>query len=109
MTGELSIARGDIVWASMDPTKGREQAKDRPHLVLSVPALHDATEMVIAVPLTTAMRPWPTRVRVTERSFAICEQPRTLSFARIRKVEAGAAPPEVADEVARVVARLIGF
>ena len=46
------IARGDVVWASMDPTIGREQAKHRPWLVLSEPALHRARGLLIAVPLT---------------------------------------------------------
>ncbi len=33
------ITQGQIVWLSMDPTRGREQAKHRPHLVLSLPRL----------------------------------------------------------------------
>jgi len=103
------IKRGDIVWASMDPTtRGREQASDRPHLVLSVPALHRATELLITVPLATASRPWPTRIAVNEQSHAVCEQPRTLSIERVRRVSSGAVPLATVDRVSKVVGRLIG-
>ncbi|MDR0847961.1 MAG: type II toxin-antitoxin system PemK/MazF family toxin [Propionibacteriaceae bacterium] len=85
MTGEIN--RGDLIWASLDPVQGREQAKHRPHLVLSDRRFHRARKLVITVPLTTAEKPWPTRVRVAEGSWAVCEQPRTLSIERITRVE----------------------
>lgn len=100
------IGRGDVVWASMDPTLGHEQAGDRPHLVLSTPRHHRAFRVVIAVPLTTSARDWPTRVEVRPGSYAIVEQPRTLSLPRIRKVEAaGLTGP--ADQVGQILARLV--
>ncbi|MDR0481659.1 MAG: type II toxin-antitoxin system PemK/MazF family toxin [Cellulomonadaceae bacterium] len=82
-----TIRRGDVVWASLSPTQGREQGGHRPHLVLSDERLHRTRGIVIAVPMTSKARPWPTRIPVGPNSFAISEQPRTLSLDRITKVE----------------------
>jgi mRNA interferase MazF len=101
----VRVARGDIVWASLDPTVGREQAKHGPHLVLSDQVQHRVMRLVITVPLTSVPREWPTRVEIAPGSFAICEQVRTLAVERITKVE------ETGYDVAPVramVNRLIG-
>lgn len=97
--------RGDIAWVSTEPTQGREQRGHRPHLVLSDERLGRNLGIVIAVPMTTARRPWATRVEVAEGSFAIAEQPRTFSVDRITKVE-----PIGYDvgPVVRVIAILLG-
>ncbi|GGM09404.1 type II toxin-antitoxin system PemK/MazF family toxin [Promicromonospora citrea] len=81
----MTVQRGDVIWLSMDPTVGREQAKHRPHLVLSSARQHRAMRLAIVVPLTSADKPWPTRVEVTPGSYAICEQPRTVSLERVTR------------------------
>jgi mRNA interferase MazF len=81
------IRRGDVVWANMAPTKGREQSGHRPHLVLSDERLHRSRAIAIVVPLTTSQRPWPTRVAIAPGSFAICEQPITIAVERITQIE----------------------
>ena len=83
----MRIDRGDVVWADMAPTVGREQRGHRPYLVLSDERFHQAREVVIAVPMTTTHKPWPTRVPVGTGSWAIAEQPTTVSVRRITKVE----------------------
>src|SRR4051794_40109113 len=47
------ILRGDIVWASLDPTLGHEQSGSRPVLVLSHSVFNDKSGTVIAVALTS--------------------------------------------------------
>jgi mRNA-degrading endonuclease toxin of MazEF toxin-antitoxin module len=79
------VQRGDVIWLSMDPTVGREQAKHRPHLVLSNARLHRSMRLAIVVPLTGANKPWPTRVEVAPKSYAICEQPRIVSLERVTR------------------------
>lgn len=83
-----AIERGDVIWLSMDPVSGREQAGDRPHLVISQPWQHGRTGIVLCVPLTTTNRPWRTRIQVEDGSWAICEQPRSVSAERIRRHDA---------------------
>ena len=46
------ILRGEICWADLDPTKGREQAGQRPVLILSQDIFNDRSGTVIAVALT---------------------------------------------------------
>lgn len=47
------VRRGDIRWADLSPTKGREQAGMRPVLVLSQDVFNDRSGTVIAMPLTS--------------------------------------------------------
>lgn len=100
------IDRGDVVWASLNPTQGHEQSGHRPHLVISRREYQDTFGMVIAVPMTHATRNWPTRVQVEPGSYAICEQPRTLSLSRVSKV-GPISHPDTAEQAAQIVARLI--
>jgi mRNA-degrading endonuclease toxin of MazEF toxin-antitoxin module len=100
-----AVQRGDIVWANMNPTVGHEQAGDRPHLVLSEVRLHLTRHILLAVPLTTQARPWPTRIAVADGSWAICEQPRSLALERVRRHEP---TRHDVDAVAAMVAFLIG-
>lgn len=85
------LARGAIVWVQLDPTRGREQAGTRPAVVLSSDAYLDAVpDLAIVVPVTTRDRGWPHHVPLAGRelslprtSFAMTEQPRTISRGRI--------------------------
>lgn len=86
--GVVTIRRGDVIWADMSPTVGREQRGRRPYLVLSDERFHDRREILLGVPMTSRERPWPTRVQLDAESWAIAEQPTTLSIDRVQKVEA---------------------
>ena len=79
--------RGDVVWLSMDPVQGHEQRGHRPHVVLSDERLARTMGLVIVVPMTSIERPWATRVRLADGSFAIGEQPRTVSVSRITRID----------------------
>jgi mRNA interferase MazF len=46
------ILRGDILWADLDPVRGREQAGRRPVLVLSQDVFNERSGTVIAVALS---------------------------------------------------------
>lgn len=55
--------RRDEVWLiSLDPIHGAEIKKRRPCLVISPDEMNRHLQTVIVVPMTTAMRPYPTRV-----------------------------------------------
>lgn len=57
--------RRDEVWlVSLDPTHGAEIKKTRPCLVVSPDEMNRHLQTVIVVPMTTTMRPYPTRVPV---------------------------------------------
>lgn len=85
---------GSVVWVNLDPTVGREQAGRRPAVVVASAGYLDAvTELAIVVPATTSDRGWPQHVELTGASltltrptFAMTEQPRTISRGRIANV-----------------------
>src|SRR5450631_4098520 len=62
----VSLApRRDEVWlVSLDPTHGSQIRKTRPCLVVSPDEMNRHLQTVIVVPMTTTMRPYPTRVSV---------------------------------------------
>ena len=85
------IRRGAILWVRLDPAVGREQAGTRPAVVVAGDAYLDAVpDLAIVVPVTTTDRGWPHHVRLAgpemrlpETSFAMTEQPRTISRGRV--------------------------
>jgi mRNA interferase MazF len=84
------ILRGDIVWADLDPVRGREQAGRRPILVLSQDVFNERSGTVIAVALTsqepTVGYPLALEVRsvsLPKRSWVKIGQIRTLSTERL--------------------------
>jgi mRNA interferase MazF len=54
--------RGDLAWINFDPQVGREQAKNRPALVLTGSDFNAATGLLVVCPITRTERPWRTRV-----------------------------------------------
>ncbi len=85
--------QGDIVWADPDPTRGSEQAKARPFVIVSVDQLNRSpVGLSLAVPLTRTdfqnalhLEITPPEGGVRERSFAMPEQLRALAHERITR------------------------
>ncbi|MFT4235656.1 MAG: type II toxin-antitoxin system PemK/MazF family toxin [Microbacterium sp.] len=103
-------ARGDVVWASMDPTVDREQSKHRSWLVLSDPVLHRARSLIIAVPLTHTDRGWSTHVNLTPSgktpTIAMCEQVKSMSLTRITRVDQTPYAMSLVDQVHEILSLL---
>ncbi len=86
-----AVLRGSLVWVSFDPAQGREQRGTRPALVVSSARyLTSVRGLVIVVPITSVDRGWPHHVLIqaaasglSKRSFAMTEQPRTISRERV--------------------------
>jgi mRNA interferase MazF len=85
------LRRGVVVWAELDPVRGREQAGRRPALVIASDLyLEQADTLAIVIPVTTNNRGWPNHVLLTgpglaldQPSFAMTEQPRTVTRDRL--------------------------
>jgi mRNA interferase MazF len=59
-------ARRDEVWlVNLDATLGAEMQKTRPCLIVSPDIMNEFLLTALVAPLTTAIRPYPTRVRIT--------------------------------------------
>ena len=85
--------RGSVLWATLDPASGREQARRRPVVVVaSDDYLEVVTALMIVVPVTTVDRGWPSHVLLggttglDRPSWAMTEQPRTIDRGRVRSV-----------------------
>src|SRR6266540_4703084 len=98
----MSIQRGDIYFVNLNPVHGREQAGQRPVLVLSVDAINRLPLVVTVVVGTkgeNVTRDYPTNVRVSigesglpiETVF-LCFQLRALDPSRFTRAPAGNVP-----------------
>jgi mRNA interferase MazF len=100
------ILRGEIRWADLNPVRGREQAGQRPVLILSQDVFNDRSGTVIAVALTSQPQRagFPLTLELharglPKRSWVKISQNRTLAVERIGKVISRATPEELAQVV----------
>ena len=108
------ILRGDIVWADLNPTRGREQAGRRPVLVLSQDVFNEHSGTVIAVAVTSQPQPagFPltlelTHSRLPKKSWVKVSQVRTLSAERLGS-KLGRASAEELDLVIEGLNEIVG-
>ncbi len=97
------VLRGDIVWADLSPTHGREQTGRRPVLVLSQDVFNKHSGTVIAVALTSKpqLAGFPltlelTHSRLPKKSWVKISQIRTLSVERLGRKIGRISPEELA-------------
>ena len=108
------ILRGDIVWADLNPTRGREQAGMRPILVLSHEVFNERSGTVIAIALTSKPQRagFPltleiSRAGLPKKSWVKISQIRTLSVERLsRKI--GRVSPEELIQIIEGLNEIIG-
>ncbi len=108
------ILRGEIRWADLNPTRGNEQAGQRPVLILSHNVFNDRSGTVIAVALTSQPQraAFPLTLELAGRrlpkpSWVKISQIRTLSVERIGK-RLGMVTPEEMDQVLEGLNEIIG-
>jgi mRNA interferase MazF len=97
------ILRGEIRWADLDPTRGHEQAGQRPVLILSHDVFNERSGTVIAVALTSqeprAGFPLTIELKAVglpKRSWVKISQIRTLATERIGRRLARASAEDIA-------------
>jgi mRNA interferase MazF len=97
------ILRGEIRRADLNPTRGKEQAGQRPVLILSHDVFNERSGTVIAVALTSQPQRagFPltlelTTPRLPKRSWVKISQIRTLATERIGNRLGRASPEELA-------------
>ena len=60
----MEVSRFDVFLVNLDPTVGSEIRKSRPCVVVSPDEMNRYVRTVVVAPLTTAGRPYPSRVPV---------------------------------------------
>ena len=108
------ILRGDIVWADLNPVRGREQAGRRPVLVLSHDVFNERSGTVVALALTSQPpgAGFPLTLELggrglPKRSWVKISQIRTLSVERL-SVKLGGIAPEELDRVIDGLNEIVG-
>ena len=90
----MTIERGEIWLANLDPTQGSEQAGTRPIIIFQDSTLSKFTTTIITIPLTTNLRrsALPTCLIISkgqgglnQDSVALCHQIRVLNKTRLIK------------------------
>lgn len=90
MKRKIIPTRNEIWYVDLDPTKGREQAKKRPCLVVSANTYNAGPyQLVVIVPLTSKYHPFswfvelkPEHSGLSKTSYVITNQIRTVSLER---------------------------
>lgn len=107
--GGVVLTAGRIVWCDLEPSVGREQGGRRPCVVISSTDFSDVIdELIVIVPCTSRERGWLSRIPLTgptglaRPTFAITEQPRTMSTGRVHGL-AGHVDSECLTEISRWV------
>lgn len=90
----MTVERGEIWLANLNPTRGSEQAGIRPVLIFQNDLINKFTTTVLAIPFTTNLRRalLPSSVQVpkgegglTSDSVALCHQLRVIDKTRLQK------------------------
>ena len=92
--------QGEVWWVNLDPTIGKEISKKRPCLVVSPDDMNAHLGTVIAAPITSTLRNWPTRVTIKlqrQNSSVALDQIRMSDNTRLlKKITAIDAEPALA-------------
>ena len=106
-----AIERYGIYLADLDPTRGREIAKTRPVVVVSLDAMNRHLDTVVVCPLTTRRHPrWRSRIQCAcagRRAEIAVDQIRTVSKERLgRRVDRLA--PSLAAQLRQLITEMYG-
>ena len=88
-----SPKRGEVWRVDLDPVKGHEQGRVRPALIVSNDVVnHGPSDLITIVPITSKARPIRTFLQInppegglSQTSFIICDQVRTIARQRLGK------------------------
>ncbi len=64
MTKDYIPKRGDVIWISLDPQAGHEQAGRRPVFVLSPLTYNEKVGLAIICPITNQIKGYPFEVKI---------------------------------------------
>jgi len=82
--GELiTLRRGDIVWATLGPTRVHEQDGRRPVLILSPEVYNTRTKLAVICPITSHTKGFPFEVVISTKKtngVVLVNQVRTIDW-----------------------------
>jgi mRNA interferase MazF len=110
--GENAPRRGEVVWVTLSPQAGHEQAGRRPAVVLSPQAYNARVGLALFCPLTTQVKGYPFEVLIPPglpiSGAILSDQVKSLDW-RARSVERICVLPDsVMNEVLKKLGTLLG-
>jgi len=95
--------RGDVVWISLNPQAGHEQAGRRPALILSPTAYNDKVGLAILCPITRQIKGYPFEVLIPDglaaKGVILADQVKSLDWRARRATLMCRLPPQTVAEV----------
>jgi mRNA interferase MazF len=100
---EYVPGRGDVVWITLNPQAGHEQAGRRPAIVLSPFAYNEKVGLAVLCPLTSREKGYPFEVKIPQglavSGVVLADQVKSLDW-RVREAEwICTLPPDVVAEI----------
>ena len=95
----MGVSRFDVFLVNLDPTVGSEIRKSRPCVVVSPDEMNAYVRTVVVAPLTTAGRPYPSRVPTRfdgKEGQVVIDQLRTVDKTRLVRHLGALDPSEAA-------------
>lgn len=106
-----TVAPWQVWWVDFDPQRGREQAGQRPAVVVGTAfACELPNDLVFVVPCTTTNRELPFQPELTslgKPSYAMCDQLKSISRQRLVRQHSGRLSTEEIDGIRFVLRRMI--
>ena len=104
--------RGDVIWITLSPQAGHEQAVRRPAVVLSPGAYNGKVGLAILCPITSQVKGYPFEVLIPDglpvSGVVLADQVKSLDW-RARQAERMCTlPPDVTTEVLVKLGVLLG-
>lgn len=104
--------RGHLVWISLDPQAGHEQAGRRPALVVSPASYNGLVGLALFCPITGHAKGYPFEVPLPDglavSGVVLADHVKCLDWRARRAEYAGSAPDEAVAEVVRRLGLLLG-
>jgi mRNA interferase MazF len=105
VAGRKAPQRGDLVWVSLNPQAGHEQAGRRPALVVSPIEYNERVGLALMCPVTSRVKGYPFEVALPEdlgiSDVVLADQVKNLDW-RVRQAELACTVPQ------SVVAEVLG-
>ena len=103
--------RGDVVWLTLDPQVGHEQAGRRPVLILSRESYNKATGLAVIAPITNQSKNYPFELIIPAGEGAtgvvLCDQTKNLDWRGRRATLITKLPSDFVETVAATFASLL--
>jgi mRNA interferase MazF len=103
--------RGDVVWITLNPQAGHEQAGRRPALVLSPATYNERAGLAILCPITGQVKGYPFEVQIPEglavSGVILADQIKSLDWQQREATFLCSVPATTLQEVLQKLSRLL--